>query len=306
MIPIKLQKVLTFEAGKDKIGWSRGGLPRAAAPPHEIYSYTELLRKVAALAYYNKQYSLLFRWQSNDFMYNANGEGGIHSHLYPSILRTVPGIANSPVDMKFVLKRRFAILAEAEKKLKASAKIGETRRDQTLRWALLQHYEVCPTPLLDVTSSLQIALSFALADSRDDTLLFVLAVPQITGIVAVSLESETQVVRLSQICPPEALRPHFQEASLIGNYPVWEQEEFLGDFRKKFRSNLAGRLLAKFRLNKCNSWREKGFTPTSAYILRPNDEDPYFSIMGDVKSYIRPKLDELRQAIGLPLRDSKR
>ena len=300
MIPIKLQKVLTYEAGKDKIGWSRGGLARAAAPPHDIYSYTELLRKVAALAYYNKQYSLFFRWQSNDYMYSADGETGIHSHLYPSILRTVPGIARSPVDMKYVIKRRFEILSEAENKVKPSVRIGETRRDQTLRWALLQHYEVCPTPLLDVTSSLQIALSFALADSRDDTLLFVLAVPQITGIVAVSLESETQVVRLSQICPPEALRPHFQEASLIGNYPVWEQEKFSGDARKELRSNLAGRLLAKFRLNKCNSWRERGFTPTSAYILRPNDEDRYFKIMGKVTSFIRPKLDELRHSIGLP------
>lgn len=299
MIPIKLQKVLTFEAGKDKIGWSKGGLARAAAPPHDICSYTDLLRKVAALAYYNKQYSLLFRWQSNDYMYSADGETGIHSHLYPSILRTVPGIARSRVDMKYVIKRRFEILSEAENKVKNSVRIGETRRDQTLRWALLQHYEVCPTPLLDVTSSLQIALSFALADSRDDTLLFVLAVPQITGIVAVSLESETQVVRLSQVCPPEALRPHFQEASLIGNYPIWEQEEFRGT-EKELRSNLAGRLLAKFRLNKCNSWREKGFTPTSAYILRPNDEDPYYKIMGEVATFIRPKLEELRSSIGLP------
>src|SRR5437667_8777920 len=86
--------------------------------------------------------------------------------------------------------------------------------------ALLQHYQVVATPLLDVTHSLQTALSFALADNRDEVYLFALAVPQLTGPISVSIESMTQVVDLTQVCPPAALRPHFQSGLLISDYPV--------------------------------------------------------------------------------------
>jgi hypothetical protein len=293
-----MEKVLTYDAGRDEIGWGQGGLPRAAAPPHSVHSYTELLRKVAALAYYNKQFSLLFRGQSNDYMLDALGETGVHSHLYPSILRIVPGISKSAVDMKFVLGRRFTILAAAERKLKTCARIGEINRDQILRWALLQHYEVCPTLLLDVTSSLHVALSFAVEKSGDNAILYVLAVPQMAGVISVSIDAGTQVIRLSQVCPPEALRPHFQEALLMGNYPVLDTEDFPLDPRGKLRFNFAGRLLAKFCLNGCRSWAQSGFQPTASDILRPDQEDPYFDMMAEVADHIRPELEELQRCIG--------
>ena len=35
------------------------------------------------------------------------------------------------------------------------------RRQRILRWSILQHYEICDTPLLDVTQSIRIAASFA-------------------------------------------------------------------------------------------------------------------------------------------------
>jgi hypothetical protein len=263
-----------------------------------VYSYPELLRKVAALAYYNKQFSLLFRGQSKDYMLDALGGIGVHSHLYPSILRTVPGISKSAVDMKFVLERRFIILASAERKLKTCARIGEINRDQVLRWALLQHYEVCPTPLLDVTSSLHVALSFAAEKSRDNSVFYVLAVPQMAGAISVSIDAGTQVIRLSQVCPPEALRPHFQEALLIGNYPALDTEDFLLNPHGKLRFNFAGRLLAKFCLNGCRSWARSGFQPTASDILRPDQEDPYFDMMAEVANHVRPELEELQRYIG--------
>lgn len=300
MIPIK-ERVLTYEAGREEIGWAKAGLARAAAPPHDIYSYRDLLRKVAALAYHNKQFGLLFRGQSNDYMLNALGEAGIHSHLYPSILRTVPSISSSTVDMKFVLNCRFNILAAAERKLKTCAGIGEIARDQILRWALLQHYEVCPTPLLDVTPSLQVATSFAVESKKDGAILYVLAVPQIAGAVAVAIDAGTQVVRLSHVCPPEALRPHFQEGSLIGNYPPIDTEDFLHNPSGKLRFNLAGRVLAKFRLYGCISWDQEGFLPLQQDLLRPDAEDTYFGIMSEVTTHVRPDLDTLEKNIGLTI-----
>lgn len=299
MISINKGKVLTYEAGRDEIGWAKGGLVRASAPPHDVHSYTDLLRKVAALAYYNKEFSFLFRGQSSDYMLDANGEPGIHSHLYPSILRTVKDISKSAVNMKFVLKQRFRILAVAERKLKDCARIGEISRDQLLRWALLQHYEVCPTPLLDITSSLQVAVSFAVENQRDSAILYILAVPQIAGVVSVSIDAGTQVIRLSQVCPPEALRPHFQEASLIGNYPSLETEDFLKNPRGKLWLNFAGRMLAKFRLNGCGSWDQSGFQALPSNFLRPDHDDPYFDMMSEVAAHVRPELDELQKQIGM-------
>jgi hypothetical protein len=49
---------------------------------------------------------------------------------------------------------------------------------------MLQHYEVCPTPLLDVTHSLRVAASFATEDATDNhAVLYVIAVPQISGAI---------------------------------------------------------------------------------------------------------------------------
>lgn len=292
MIPLK-GEVLTYEKGRNEIGWTGGGLSRSGQPPHEVHSYTELLQKVASLAYHNKQYSFLFRGQSQDHMLNAQGEHGIHSSLYPSIFRTAPRIGKRSIDMKFVYERRFSILAAAEKKLKEIARLGDISKNQTLRWALLQHYEVCPTPLLDVTSSLQVALSFAAEVGDDNPILYVLAVPQITGIVSVSIDAGTEVVRLSQVCPPEALRPHFQEASLIGNYPALEPEDFLRRPQGKLYLNFAGRLLAKFQLNGCTTWTQSGFQPTPNIILRPDGKDTYFKLMSEVVIHVRQALNEL-------------
>lgn len=296
MIPIS-EKVHTYEAEEDGAFWTKGGLVRAAALPNDVCSYADLLRKVATLAYYNRQFTLLFRGQSRDYMLDASGGAGYHSHLYPSILRTVPKIGESDVDMKHVLERRFAILAEAEKRLKDSAAVGQVSLDQVLRWALLQHYEVCLTPLLDVTSSLQIAVSFAVEKAPKDAILYVLAVPHLAGPISVSLDAGTQVFRLAQVCPPEALRPHFQEAALVGNYPPLETEDFLRRPQGKLRLNIAGRLLAKFRLIRGSSWTKWGFRSTAPTLLRPDGLDLYFGVMSKVRDHIRPQLEQLHALI---------
>ena len=291
MVPIS-ETVYTFDADAGGATRTSGGLLRAAASPTEVSSYTDLLRRVATIAYYNRQFSLLFRGQSRDHALDAQGRAGVHSHLYPSIFRTVPAVSGAAAPMRQVYERRFAILLEAERLLKATASSGAISRDQVLRWALLQHYDVCPTPLLDVTSSLQVAVSFALEKSASDGVLYVLGVPHLASAVSVSLESGTVVVRLDQVCPPEVLRPHFQEGSLIGTYPALETEDFLQRPTGKLNLNMAGRLIEKFRLVG-SDWGQGEFRPTAADILRPDDIDPYFRVMSQVRSRIRPELDRL-------------
>jgi hypothetical protein len=88
-----------------------------------------------------------------------------------------------------------------------------------VRWALIQHYDICPTPFLDVTSSLRVAASFASGDSSELGYVYVFGVPNVSGAVTASAEAGVQVLRLSGICPPTGCRPHFQEGYLLGEYP---------------------------------------------------------------------------------------
>lgn len=257
------------------------GLPVAARNGHLVTSYVELLQKVAALNYHNSRLRLLFRGQSRDYKFNIHGDQGIHSCLYPSLLRPTLGIKREEA-----LDQSFAKLKKAEDLLKDAFFVEDIHRHQLIRWAILQHYEVCSTPLLDVTLSLQSALSFALQGEVDDGYLFVLAFPQLTGPVSVALESMTQVVDLCQVCPPEALRPHFQAGLLVGDYPLVTSRELSHDKRAMIGNNFACRLLTKFHLSGCRGWLKEGFAAIASNILYPNSHDSWYRTMLGIKMRI--------------------
>lgn len=192
---------MTFTADEETIvRCEKVGLPIAASPGHSVSSYLTLLHKVAALQYHNSRFRLLFRGQPCDYMLDRNGQPGIHSSLYPSVLRGTPNIQTT----KEYLDERFDVLVRAEELLKEKLRVRDIHQNQIVRWAILQHYEVCPTPLLDITSSLQTAMTFAIGSGDRQGFLYVLAFPQLTGSISVPVESMTQVIDLCHLCPPEA------------------------------------------------------------------------------------------------------
>ena len=265
---------------KGIVRYDHPGLLLSAGPGHMVTSYRELLKKVAALTYYNSRFRILFRGQASDYRLMPKGDRGMRSSLYPSILRSS---SDKGREKARVLDDRFRTLFAAEHRLKERLSVQEIHRNRIVRWAMLQHYEVCPTPLLDVTQSLQPALSFALLGNRDDGFLFALAFPHLTGPVSVSIESMTQVVDLRQVCPPEALRPHFQRASLVGDYPAVDSREASHGGRGLVGNNFACRLLTKFKLTNCRAWANEGFSPTPQDILFPNSDDEWFSVLSSIK-----------------------
>jgi hypothetical protein len=288
MIPLSLERYMVFHPGDP-------GIVKASAPPvpapglglsstdgHEVSSYRILLQKVAALSYYNSRFRILFRGQSKDYTMNHKGEEIGRSSLYPSILRS-----SGPTDRKAELSRRFAVLSDAEEKLKSCLSLGELHRDQILRWAILQHYEVVATPLIDLTQSLQTALSFALFENRDEAYIFALAFPQLTSLISVSIESMTQVIDFTQVCPPEALRPHFQSGVLAGDYPIGDRIEATHGRKGLVGNKFACRLLSKFKLKNCRSWASEGFTPTPSDLLYPNSYDPWFAEINAIKGQLK-------------------
>jgi len=242
-------KFMVFLDGEDDITrYNKPGLPIGASKGHVVNSYTELLKKLASLSYYNPRFKLLFRGQTTDYKFNRNGEIGIHSSLYPSILRSELG-----KDKNRLIDDRFMILRKAEDMLKTESMIPDVHKNQIVRWAMLQHYEVCPTPLLDVVQSLQTALSFAMGKNQNEGYLYILAFPQIMGPLSISIESMTQIIDLTQICPPEVLRPHFQKSLLVGDYPTVDSREAIHGRGGKLTNNFACRLLTKFHLNNCKN-----------------------------------------------------
>ena len=256
------------------------GLRMGLTNGHKVSSYVELLRKIAALSYWNSRFRLLFRGQTHDYKMEDDGKSRSRSCLYPRILRNkrVDG------DIHKTLDERFSRLREAERLLKSKIQIGSIHRDRPVQWALLQHYEVCPTPFLDLTNSVQTAISFALDNNANTGFLYVFAFPQLGGGVSVSVESMTQVIDLSQVCPPEALRPHFQSGLLAADYPLYATREETHAQKGFLANSFVCRLLAKFHLTDCDRWESEGFRPTPQSILFPNDNDDWFKQLNDVKN----------------------
>jgi hypothetical protein len=249
---------------------------------HTVKSYFELATKVAELQFRNPDYVLMFRGQSGDHRNSKN-----KTTLKPSLFRSRPGTTAAP-GMN-TLSTRFQALALAEHFLiqeYESAKmlgIDRLKRHRMLRWAILQHYEVCPTPLLDVTHSLRIAASFASEGPSAKAFVFVVAVPNLSGAITASAEAGLQIIRLASVCPPAAVRPHLQEGYLLGEYPDMidpNQKELYGHYEIDF----GRRLIAKFSFNPTTFWRGDTFPKVATPALYPPEgEDPLFALALRVK-----------------------
>lgn len=251
-------------------GWSSKAVSSrtiVADKGYLVSTYSKLVRCVARLSFHNRDHVLLFRGQSK--LYHTTGD---NISIQPSIFRGYP-----KSDWSDTLYRRYELLNHAEELLveawesEGLAEFSRVSRQKILRWAILQHYEVCATPLLDVSQSLRVATSFAsLEKSGDTAIVHVLAVPQLSGGISASAEAGLQIVRLNSICPPSALRPHFQEGYLIGEYP--ELQTFSQKRKYKlFEVDCARRLLATFQLDLSKGfWKDKDFPPISRKALYPD------------------------------------
>lgn len=159
----------------------------------------------------------------------------------------------------------------------------------------MQHYEICRTPLLDVTHSLRIAASFASdGNQSDDAFVFVIGVPNLSGAVTASSEASIQIVRLSSACPPQAVRPHLQEGYLLGEYPEVADFEQNSHYRY-YEMDFGRRLVAKFRFNPSTFWHSPNYPRASKEALYPREHrDPLLAIAGELRSAFNPSEDQFK------------
>ena len=241
-------------------------------PGRKVETYMELATRVAELQFLNRDFVLLFRGQSRDFKDHWGA-----TSLKPSILR--PATGTEPPDMG-VLEDRYLRLKRAEAALveeyesDSLPEVERLRRQQILRWSILQHYEVCDTPLLDVTHSLRIAASFATPEKAGEGFIFVLAVPHISGAITASAEAGLQIVRLASVCPPSAVRPHIQEGYLLGQYPDLSTTDQKALF-VHHETDFGRRLIAKFRFDHAHFWfrSQTNFPRVLREALYPQESD---------------------------------
>ena len=279
METIGSQKIWSFFDTRGKC-WVAKNTEIRKGRGHRVRSYLELAAKVAELQVRNRDHVLMFRGQSGDYR-NAQG----NTTLKPTLLR--PEGPGNPSGATLIA--RFERLERAEqelvKRFVASGLLGadRLRRHRILRWSILQHYEICPTPLLDVTHSLRIAASFASLGKTKKAYLFVLGVPNVSGGVTASTEAGLQIVRLSGVCPPSATRPHIQEGYLLGIYPDlvdYAQKENYGHYEMDF----GRRLVAKFVFNPASFWNNDNFPQVKHRALYPSEaEDALLKLMLSVQ-----------------------
>ena len=274
-------KLWTFFSGGTKSAISNCTKIRKS-DAYPVSDYMDLASKIAELQFLNREYVLLFRGQRRDHRNDKE-----NTTLKPSLFRSVNGRNPSSGE----LQTRFYSLGEAERLLTEEYRkqnhLGRDRltRQQVLRWSILQHYEVCPTPLLDVTHSLRIAASFASDMADKEAFIFVLGVPNLSGAITASAEAGLQIIRLSSVCPPAAVRPHIQEGYLLGEYPEmkgYDQKQHYGHFEIDF----GRRLVAKFKFNPRTFWKNCDFPRIESAALYPNQSDPLFDLTQSIKSHL--------------------
>lgn len=237
-----------------------GTLDVSRANAYPVKSYRELMQQVARLAYLNKDHLLFFRGQQRDYRNKAGA-----STIYPAIYRG-ERVSQQQIEL------RFAVLTSAAKRLCAALAAedvtghADVRRRRYIQWSILQHYEVCPTPLLDLTHSLRVASSFASLDGNGDPYVFVLGLPFITNRVSTNSEHDLVTVRLLSICPPEGLRPYYQDGYLTGT------EEVTSEYDSKDELDFNRRLIAKFRLRRRDSFWSAGFAALPKDTLYPGKD----------------------------------
>lgn len=209
--------------------------------PRKINTYDELVKDVAQIMYYNRNLTLFFRGQSKDY------KDDDRTIIKPSIYR------KKHDEKRVMLKDRFEHLklkSEELKKLFKESEVKYAGRDlinkyPEIAWSLLQHYEVCDTPLLDITHSLHVACSFAFDRNKSNTgIIYVLGMPWQSDPLGYNSYEELLNIKLLSVSPPQANRPYFQEGYLAGPFPNYQLDNSV----RATQFDFARRLIAKFEI----------------------------------------------------------
>ncbi|SIT49761.1 conserved hypothetical protein [Paraburkholderia ribeironis] len=245
----------------------------ANAHTWSVSSFQQLVEAVAFLGSMNKRLALFYRGQSRDVAplpaLFRNSWCAFDTDKHFEINST---ICKKYWDALFDIGRRvFEICNEPQLGLPRWRGLKGIREVQ---WAVVQHYGIWPTPLLDLTSNLRVAASFAMSfasatrSNPKTGYLYVSGMPYSTGSISYDIDQQVVLARLQSACPPIAKRPHYQDGFLVGRFPLYEP-----DHEAAQNSSLIRRLVAKFQLHDSGEFWNVDFPPISLAALLPS-QDP--------------------------------
>ena len=238
-----------------------GAMSVDKAESFKVSTYRQLMSHIAQLAYLNKDFLLFFRGQADDFKNRAGS-----STFYPGIYRD-DYLQSREVFYRYeILNQASKLLVNAFEHQKIDG-YREIKRKTYIQWSILQHYEVCRTPLLDFTHSVRVACSFAqMNNSGPVAHVFVFALPYITNRISINSEHDLVNVRLLSICPPDAMRPYYQEGYLVGT------DDITTDYDSKTELDFKNRLVAKFEIPNSTKFWGRGFSKIPESVLYPRQD----------------------------------
>lgn len=251
-----------------------------AADPMRVNTYAELVDMVAKLAFFNRRYVLFFRGQTQEHELNS-GFPTIYPTYFRKLIRTEATIGQLIEKLSDEQEKLQNKNHNRTPRFHGAFSIMESLH---MRWALLQHYEICDTPLIDVTQSLQVAVSFALnkypkSQSSDPKtgIIYVLALPWPSSNYNENIEEDIYLARLAGITPPQAKRPYRQEAFAVMSTDVdTKQTEDLE------RYDFSQRLVCKFEVNNSRKFWG-GVTKSLPNTFLAPKNDIFFKFMKEKK-----------------------
>jgi len=232
-----------------------------------VKSFRKLINEVAVVTLNNSKYEMFYRGQVSDYkdwqtlIYNRRDTP--RTIIYPTICRPKKRSDNTYQTrvMKKEIIRRYE---DINTMIDLISKDGRYRYEYYC--ALFQHYDILPTPFIDITQSLRVAATFALDDNESDNgYLYVFGLPYPNQSISYFRDSEIVLMKLQNVCPAKALRPRYQEGYLVGKYPIMPT--------KTGGDNIARRLVAKFKLdNSDGRFWDESFKPMPHEVLYPPND----------------------------------
>jgi hypothetical protein len=237
----------------------------------DIQTFHELLEAVAFLGAMNKRLTLFYRGQAST------------RDPIPALFRDewpVPfTMGKIPINTKSRRCYWETLPLIAKKVFEICEPLGLPRPEglKTIRevqWSVIQHYGLWPTPLVDLTTSLRTAASFAMnyqsvtkGEQQRTGFLYVVGMPHSTGSVSFFVDDNIVLARLQSACPPIAKRPHYQDGFLAGRFPFNEPDQ-----KTSGKSSLLRRVVAKFKLIDDGQFWDEDFPVISKTALQPQDD----------------------------------
>lgn len=248
-----------------------------ASEGYKVQTYRDLIKEVALVTINNRNYEMFYRGQSNDHL---NNQGAIYknrkqkSTVLPTICRPdikADGTPKYSVRIKTITERYrklFALIEFINKK-------GQSRNRDEYLMSLFQHYEILPTPLIDITQSLRVASTFALKKNNKGYV-YVFGLPYPNQSISYFIDTGIVLLKLQNVMNVDALRPRYQEGYLVGKFPF--------TYHKTQYDDLANRMVAKFFIdNTENKFWDDQFLPMPDEVLYPKN-DPIEKYLVDLKN----------------------